>query len=186
MTDRKMARITQAELMDAIDYDPKTGVFAWRKDVSNTVRKGDIAGYVDMNGYRVIGINGLHFKAQRLAWLWVHGYHPENMVDHKDRNKDHNWIDNLREVSNSCNIRNIDNPVDNKSGVKGVGWNRRYNRWRVDIGLNGRQHGVGMYDDFDDAVCARLAAEQCLNWAGCDSSSPAFRYVKEHVNVRIR
>lgn len=28
-------------------------------------------------------------------------------------------------------------------------------------------------------VCKKLAGEQCLYWAGCDSNTPAFNYVKE-------
>ena len=33
----------------------------------------------------------------------------------------------------------------------------------------------------DDAVCARLAAEQCLNWEGCDSNSSAYQFVKKYI-----
>ncbi len=39
---------------------------------------------------------------------------------------------------------------------------------------------LGTYDNFDNAVLARLAAEQCLGWAGCDNSSPAYKYAKNH------
>lgn len=35
--------------------------------------------------------------------------------------------------------------------------------------------------DFDEAVCYRLAAEQCLNWSGCYDNSSACKYVKENI-----
>lgn len=35
-----------------------------------------------------------------------------------------------------------------------------------------------------NAVCARLAGEQCLDWEGCDSNSPAYKYVKENIQCR--
>ena len=41
-----------------------------------------------------------------------------------------------------------------------------------------KTHHIGRYDDFDEAVCHRIAIEQCLGWSGCDSSSPAYRYVR--------
>jgi len=35
------------------------------------------------------------------------------------------------------------------------------------------------------AVCARLAAEQCLDWERCDSNSPAYQYVQNNIILPI-
>lgn len=66
----------------------------------------------------------------------------------------------------------------NTSGIKGVVWHKRHEKWMARIKVNGKLKYLGYYTDFDDAVCARLSAEQCLDWAGCDSSSPAYKHVQ--------
>ncbi len=51
-------------------------------------------------------------------------------------------------------------------------------KWRACIKLNGSTMHIGRFTDFSEAVLHRFAAEQCLGWEGCDSSSPAYQYVK--------
>ena len=129
----------------------------------------------------MIGINGREYGVHRLAWFYVYGYWPENGVDHMDRIRHHNWINNLREISQQCNMRNTDNYKTNTSGVKGVSWNEKLKKWTGQLSLNNKSKYLGCYKEFDNAVCARLAGEQCLNWEGCDSCSPAYQYVKENI-----
>ena len=45
--------------------------------------------------------------------------------------------------------------------------------------INYKKIYLGIYKDFDEAVCVRLAVEQCVNWEGCDSNSPAYQYVQK-------
>lgn len=49
------------------------------------------------------------------------------------------------------------------------------------IAINKKLKFLGRYNEFENAVCARLSAEQCLDWQGCDSESPAYQYVKENI-----
>ena len=170
---------TQDRLKELLEYDPKTGKFFWR--VARGVRVGAEAGSVDSEGYICIGVDWKTYKAHRLAWLYVHGYLPENQIDHIDRDPSNNRIKNLREVSVICNSRNCGNPRTNRSGVRGVSWHKSTGKWQVQIEVNQRNFHLGYYDDFTEAVCARLAAEQCLGWSGCDSSSPAFQYVSSNL-----
>lgn len=51
-------------------------------------------------------------------------------------------------------------------------------KFKAQIAVNGKVKCLGTYTDFDEAVCTRLAAEQCLDWSGCDSNSPAYIYVQ--------
>lgn len=169
--------ITQLRLKELLNYNPKSGVFTWRISRGGA-KAGDQAGYINSRGYRLIGIDGELYRAARLAWLYIEGYMPEHEVDHINRVKDDDRWKNLRHVSHQCNVRNCGNPRDNTSGVKGVYWHRQTKKWRARIRVNKKLHHLGLYNDFDDAVCARLAAEQCLNWQGCDSSSPAYRHVQ--------
>lgn len=176
-----MRKLSQKELKRQLKYNPKTGIFTWLISNSNCIKIGDDAGTMHSTGYIHIRIARKDYKAHRLAWLYVYGYFPENDLDHKDRIKHHNWIKNLREASKQCNNRNQGTPKNNTSGVKGVSWYKSTNKWRGQIVVNKKNKNLGCYDDFDDAVCARLSAEQCLNWNECDSSSPAYKYVKENI-----
>lgn len=169
--------ITQKRLKELLHYDPKTGIFT-RRISRGPAKAGDQAGWINSRGYRCIEIDWKSYNASRLAWLYMEGYFPEHDIDHINRVRDDDRWCNLRHVSRQCNVRNCGNPCDNTSGVKGVYWFRRDKKWQARIAVNNKEHHLGLYNDFDNAVCARLAAEQCLGWQGCDSSSPAYRHVQ--------
>lgn len=176
-----MKKLTQERLIELLHYNKETGIFTRRIGVAGGGKAGSIAGYLN-KGYVTIGIDYRRYHAHRLAWLYVYGYIPESEIDHIDKIRHHNWITNLREVSHQCNIRNTGNFSHNSSGVKGIIWCKPNKNWRVTINVNGKQIQIGMFTNFCEAVCARLAVEQCLDWNNCDSSSPAFSYIKKHVN----
>ena len=173
--------VTYDELHRQLAYDPLTGLFYWKVSNSNRGRIGNIAGSLNTDGYIRIGINHRRYLAHRLAWFYVHGYYPENRIDHKDQIRHHNWIKNLREASQSCNIINTGNLKNNTSGIKGVGWHKQNSVWQVNIKVNQKRKNLGYYKNFDNAVCARLAGEQCLEWEKCNSNSSAYKYVQENI-----
>jgi hypothetical protein len=177
--------ITQSELKEVLDYNPETGIFIWRVRSNNNLQIGDVAGCT-FDEYCYIGINNKVYATHRLAWLYVYGYFPENNIDHKDRNPSNNRIDNLREVGQQCNTRNTGNRIDNTSGIKGIAWFKRDQNWRVYITIDGKQYHLGYHKDFYEAVCARLAVEQCLDWHGCDSNSPAYAYVQKYIMKELK
>lgn len=173
--------ITQEKVKEFFDY--KNGNLIWRKTLKkNQVCVGDVAGGIDSNGYRIIKVDGRHYKAHRLVWLWFYGYFPEGFLDHKDKNRSNNKIDNLREASRQCNIRNCGNYKNNTSGVKGVWWVSRDRKWAVEIVIDGKRVRLGWFKDFTEAVAHRLAAEQAENWKSCESSSPAYLFMKKYLS----
>lgn len=174
--------LTQAILKELVHYEPDTGKCFWKNSRPN-VKKGTEAGWLNAIGYWCIQIYGKEYKRSRLAWLYVYGYFPENDVDHIDRIRSDDWIENLRHVSRQCNIRNSGNGKKNISGVKGVSWYKPLGKWVAQIMINYVKKNLGYYKDFDNAVCARLATEQCVNWEGCDSYSTAFQYVKNNIQI---
>lgn len=177
-------KLTQERLKEVLHYDPDTGIFIWINTKANRLNNGDVAGYKEPSGYIQIRVYGVLYKAHRLAWLYIYGYFPEHGLDHIDRIPCHNCIDNLREESQSCNMRNTGNNKNNTSGIKGVSFDSRKNKWCAYIMINYIKKSLGIYESFENAVCARLAGEQCLNWSGCDSSSPAFIYVNKNIIIR--
>ena len=50
---------------------------------------------------------------------------------------------------------------DNKSGFRGV-YQMKNQKYRVSIGFKGKRYYVGTYKDYDEAVRARLAAEETV------------------------
>jgi len=172
--------ISQARLKEILHYNADTGIFTWNLPRIG-ISKNTVAGTVGKRGYARISINGNRNYAHRLAWFYIYGYLPEGEIDHIDRNRINNKISNLREVSRACNERNKDISKGNTSGVKGISWAKLRRKWVAQIKVDGRGFFLGRYNKFHNAVCARLAAEQCLDWQGCDSNSSAFRYFSDHI-----
>ena len=52
---------------------------------------------------------------------------------------------------------------DNESGFRGVFQLKNSNRYRVDIGFKGKRYYVGLFDNYDDAVQARIKAENRIH-----------------------
>ena len=82
-------------------------------------------------------------------------------VDHIKgyRTANDNRKNNLRICTHAENMRNQKLRTNNKSGVTGVHWDKRRNRWIATIKLNYKQKFLGSYINFDDAVKARREAE---------------------------
>lgn len=171
--------LTQSRLKELLSYDPTTGFFIRKIDYS-CGKAGALAG-AKKNGYLSIMLDRKEYFAHRLAWLYEYGYFPENDIDHINRIKTDNRIDNLREVSKACNRVNSKQNSNNTSGITGISFIKARSTWRSSIKINGKSYNLGSFIDYAEAVCFRLAAEQCLDWAGCDSDSPAYRYVQEHI-----
>ena len=88
---------------------------------------------------------------------------PKNMdVDHKHgkESRNDNRRSNIRVVTHSNNLKNVGIRANNKSGVTGVSFENRTQKWRACIKVNGEDIRLGRFDDFDEAVIARKDAEE--------------------------
>lgn len=52
---------------------------------------------------------------------------------------------------------------DNMGGFRGVFKMKDCDKYRVDIGFKGKRYYVGLFDNYDEAVQARLAAENLIH-----------------------
>lgn len=154
---------TQSELKELLEYNPYTGVFAWK------VRKGRIlagtkAGYIKHcyagKSYHIISINGTKCLSHILAWIFVHGEKPEEEIDHKDGNGTNNRINNLRIVSHQDNQRNRRLQINNSSGYNGVSFHKSSKKWEAQIKINGKSKYLGCFYSLIDAIAARKAADK--------------------------
>jgi hypothetical protein len=169
--------ITQDYVKELFLY--KDGNLFWRAH-RGPVSEGSMAGGCDSHGYLIVQIDKKLYKAHRLIFLYHHGYTPEHDLDHIDRNRLNNKIENLREVSKSCNMRNSTQQNSTSSGVKGISWDKSRQKWLAHIRVNNISKNLGYHADFTEAVAHRLAAEQCLNWGSCDLRSPAHQFIKDY------
>ncbi len=114
---------THARLLELLDYCPLSGFFRWRVPRCN-VQIWQIAGYVNNKGYREICIDGKLHKAHRLAWLYIHTHWPKQQIDHINRCRDDNRLENLREATAQQNAANRLASSVNRLGIKGVTYDR--------------------------------------------------------------
>lgn len=147
--------ISQALVRELFDY--QDGRLTWKTKRNGTRINGD-AGHLNKSGYVTIQINGRLHRAHRLIFLWHHGYMP-NEIDHVNRVKDDNRIENLREASRSENCMNRGVRSDSSSGVSGVCWDGQFDKWRARITIDKKRKSLGLFANFDDAVAARKQAE---------------------------
>lgn len=143
--------ITPEFVRSILDYDPEAGEFISRKS-------GARVGWVDHRGYRRIKIGSRKYRAHRLAWFVTHGEWPSDQIDHINRDKLDNRIENLRVVNNSENMRNLPPPAIDPRTL-GVTFHKRDQRYVTSIRVAGRTISLGSFKTFDEARAARVAAE---------------------------
>jgi hypothetical protein len=76
-------------------------------------------------------------------------------VDHKDHNGLNNRRSNLRPCTSRQNKFNSSNRKNNTSGYRGVYFDKRKNKWNVEIRKDGRHIFVGYFSDPKEAARAR-------------------------------
>jgi hypothetical protein len=138
--------LTQEILKNNLNYDFDTGKFSRLVANCNSVKIGDLCGSVCSNGYLSIRVLNKSYKAHRLAWLYMTGEWPKNVIDHVNGIKDDNRFCNLREATSSQNMFNCKLTKRNTSGFKGVSFNKRKNKFVAQIRINKKQTYLGVFD----------------------------------------
>lgn len=151
--------ITHERLLDVLHYNCYTGEF--RAVITRGRRKhGEVAGAIDKsNGYVKILVDRKRYYAHRLAWFYVHKEWPPHEIDHKNRCRADNRIDNLRLASRTINAQNLPISKRNKSGFKGVWWDSRDGVWVSYINASGKRYILGRFTTIEAARKAREDAE---------------------------
>ena len=83
----------------------------------------------------------------------------KRMVDHINHDKRDNRKSNLRICSNKENSWNASPSKSSKSGIPGVNWDKRYNKWAVYLTKDGKRKFYGYYKNLNDAIEKRKQAE---------------------------
>ncbi|BAE72763.1 HNH endonuclease family protein [Xanthomonas phage OP1] len=151
--------LTFEEVDQLLSYDAETGLLTWKVAKANHVKVGDVTGCPDRNGHLRVVLNRKIYMVHRIAWLLSKGYWPNQQIDHIDGNTANNRLDNLRECTQAQNMQNLGKRSDNKSGIQGISWYKRYQKWRAYICVNGDIQHLGYYESIEEAAAARAEAK---------------------------
>ena len=134
-------------------YDPTTGNFTRLKGQN----VGKHAGYVNYDGYVLISISNVDYRAHHLAWLHFYGEPAQGFLDHMNGDRGDNRIVNLRSATRDQNNQNR----ASTSGFKGVSWSKQKQRWRARIQAGGRRIELGRFatPEAAHAAYAKAAAK---------------------------
>lgn len=105
------------------------------------------------DGYVVFQHNKIKYYAHRVVWALHNGIIPDDkQIDHINRNKADNTIENLRLVNVRENGLNREFKKSN-TGIKGISKDRNY--YKVSFTVNNKSIHVGNFKNLNDAkVCA--------------------------------
>lgn len=147
-------KLTQERALSLLRYDPESGKVFWLS------RNGKEAGH-KTRGYLSVRIDQQDYMLHRVIWLMAYGYFPAGQLDHKDRDKANNRLDNLREATSAQQGQNQGVRVNNTSGHSGVSFDSERNLWLVRIRVNGKRKNLGRFASKEAAAAAyRVAAEK--------------------------
>lgn len=156
-------------LLALFSYETTTGILRW-KPTSERWRKrfvGKSAGTITARGYIAVGIktNGktTYYLAHRIIWKMMTGNEPQDQIDHRDGSRLNNRWRNLRAAANGPNLQNAKLRADNKSGVKGVSWDRSHKKWKAVISVDKQAVQLGRFGSVSAAETAIINARQHLH-----------------------
>ena len=148
-------------IRENLRYDPETGFLWWIKDSeSKSGRRGlDKPVGTYNKGY-------LHFclptpkgkrrqlLVHRVAFFLYYDSWPEEFIDHINNVKTDNRIENLREATLQQNLRNQKSRAGSSSRYKGISFEKRRQKWKVELRYSGKIKYVGYYTSEEEAARA--------------------------------
>lgn len=118
--------------------------------------------YRDKDGYLA---SSYIFNGKRCFLMFhriIMNARPQQFIDHINKNRADNRKQNLRLCTCTKSNRNRGRYSTNKSGVTGVYYDKRRQKWVASITYNNRKLYIGRFKNKDDAVLARLTKEMEL------------------------
>lgn len=157
--------ITEERLKELFYYDPLSGEFTRKKYMFGA--KKNKVGNVRHDGYKRICIDYVSYLAHRLAWLYMTGEMPDDVIDHIDGNPSNNAFHNLRKVSQKLNVQNVKTHKSNSiHKCLGVSFHNRDKLWRARLYANGKQVLCKYFKNKEDAEIAYIEAKRKFH-EGC-------------------
>ena len=148
------------EALELFRYNYETGVLYWRWRVNSRVPKTLEAGtQYKSSGYLYVKVHGRLYLVHRIVMLMCYGFYGEGLeVDHINHVRNDNRLCNLRFVTRSENNRNKSVSSKNTSGVTGVYFIKRLQKYAAQIRVNREFIHLGTFDTLEEAAAARAEA----------------------------
>jgi len=96
------------------------------------------------------------------------GFTESEDVDHLNRKKEDNRKQNLIPKSHQENMINQNIRSNNSSGVTGVTWDKKKEKWHSYIGYKNKLIHLGFFANIKDAIYVRLKAEKSYGFLGAN------------------
>jgi hypothetical protein len=148
----KESLISQEYLRENFEYIAENGELKRKKIFTHAK-----VGWIDNSGHLVTEIFNKNFYVHRLIFLYHHGYIPDQ-IDHINRVKTDNRIENLRPCTHSENILNREkmaHDVSYSSNYRGVSWEKgktpQSKHWRTYLIVNEKIIAIGIFETEDFA-----------------------------------
>lgn len=154
---------------ELITYDPIEGKAFWKErlpkhfpvttlhtpehacKIWNTRYAGLRCGILNDNrGYHKICFLGTKYGAHRVFWLYMTGEWPDE-IDHINGIRTDNRMVNLRNVTPGINRKNLKRATNNTSGVTGVYFHNKNQKWVAQIQVNGKMKYLGSFVGLEEA-----------------------------------
>jgi hypothetical protein len=148
--------LTKEYLHNLFEYSE--GKLYWKKSVPRR-KAGTQAGCVHPEGYCFVTINYKKYLVHRIIFMMHFGY-LSSEIDHIDNNKANNNIDNLRPATRQQNKNNTGITVANTSGYKNVSWNKKTQKWKVELRVNEKKKYIGLFEDLELADLVAFTARE--------------------------
>jgi hypothetical protein len=153
---------TREQLMELFDYDRLSGSLV-RKVAQSNRSAGEKVGCLDHEGYLRTVINGRLYRNHHLVWTYWYGMFPTFQIDHINRVKTDNRIENLRAANRELQSQNTSLRLDSKTGYKGVVFHKRMGKYQAQYKMNKVLHHVGYFDTPEDAHEALMKHKKANN-----------------------
>jgi len=129
----------------------ENGVLYWTnlKRSYRSVSNGKEAGCLTPYGYIIVKVNQKLIFAHRIVYFLHNGVWPHAEIDHINKIRTDNRIENLRDCSRTQNSWNR-NRKNSKYG-RGISWSKDKNKYRVRVNKNGKVVFERCYDDLEFA-----------------------------------
>jgi hypothetical protein len=146
----------QAGLLSVFTFDPSTGALTHRRTTSSGMQ-GELATFAHSRGYLSVCVGKQQYLAHRIIFMMMKGYWPEH-VDHINHIKHDNRWENLREVTQADNNRNMPKQLNSATGYVGVSFHKARNKYRAYLTVDGKSKHLGLFDTPELAAAAREQA----------------------------
>lgn len=150
-----------AKIENEVSYNPEDGSFQWVRPGRG--RRKTRVGNLNTDGYVRLRINGINYPAHKAAWYLFYKEWPEREIDHIDRDRSNNRINNLRLATRSQNSQNTTIKKLSTSKYRGVSWDSSRNKWIVSICVEGRTKHLGRYSSEEEASLKFIEAAKVLH-----------------------